>query len=139
MPGNILVDCVDQHLEIPPPGGAVLVPHRFQSRPTAEAKFITVAGGHPLTEGDRFRNESIPDHSLPMTGGAFAVGSPSQEGSFTAAGQSLVRINGRPWMTIAGQMETCSDAVGMRSVASGVTPQKRSMVTINDNPAITGW
>lgn len=139
MPGNVVVDCQDQHLEIPPSGGATFVPHRFQSHPRAHAAFMTVQGGHPLTEGDEFKNEAAPDHQAAQTGGSFANSAPSQQGAFVDAGQSFVRISGRAWITTNGRMETCSDACPQRRVDAGVTPLKKALLSINSQSAITGW
>ena len=138
MSGNLKIECLDVHVEIPPPGGSVPAPHRFSARPRSTCAFVQVAGGGPLLVGDRFDNEAVPDHSQPKTGGSFANGTPSGEGEFTDAGQELVFVGGKPWMCLKGRIKTCSDAVEERPAAAAAVLTQRAFVTINGSPALTG-
>lgn len=137
MPSNIQIDCIDVHVEVPPPGGCVPVPHRFLAKPRSKCGFIQ-SSGSPLVEGDSFSNEAVPDHTQPKTGGSFANGAPSGEGSFTSAGQTFVLVQGVPWMTLAGRVKTCSDGLEERSVAAAVVRVQKSFLFINGSIALTG-
>ena len=138
MSGNLTIQCVDIHVEIPPAGGTVPAPHRFSARPRSSCAFVRVGGGAPLVVGDRFDNEAVPDHAQPKTGGAFANGTPSGEGEFTEAGQGLVYVGGKPWMCLKGRIKTCSDAVEERPVAAAAVLTQRALVMINGSAALTG-
>lgn len=134
--GNVLVDCLDIHVEVLAAGGSVPVAHRFTARPESTHSFVK-GSGSPLVEGDLFENESISDHRLPKTGVSFAT-MPTGKGCFSNAGQTFVLVNGKPWVTLDGVLQTCSDAAPERPIKSGVVLLGKPFLLIHGSPAIFG-
>lgn len=134
--GNAFVDCLDIHVEVLASGGSVAVPHRFTARPQSRSSFIS-SNGSPMVEADSFENESLPDHLQPKSGVSFAV-SPTGKGSFSKAGQTFVLVDGQPWVTLNGCIQTCSDAAQERLSKVGVVLLGKPHLFINGSPAISG-
>ena len=100
-------DVHDEYAGISPLGP---IPHTYEAKPKATQSVLAV-GGHPLLlQGDTFRHEGA-SHKKPNAGNSFAKpAGVTEQGHFSAAGQALLFIDGRPVMTIAGSLTTCTDA-----------------------------
>lgn len=137
MSGNLQILCVCTHDEIPPCGGLTSAKHRFESEPRSQCRLLVVRGGGVLSAGDTFENATIPDHAMPASGGAFAKGAPSGQGSLTNAGQTLVRVQGKLVVTRAGSFGTCCECVAERGLEEAVL-KGRAILFIDGAPALTG-
>lgn len=112
--------CDDVHNEVTPPTAHGPIPHVFEALPDATQSVLFVNGHPVLRVGDRFSNNG-PSHNKPQVGSAFAnPQGVNGAGKFTEAGQSAVCVLGTAVQTMAGKLETCSDATRETTCESAV-------------------
>jgi hypothetical protein len=114
----------------------VPVPHLFRARPRGSQRLLMVGSEPALVEGDVFTNEAAPDHRSPKAG-AFTV-PPSGRGRFTAAGQALLLVAGRPVVSRAGSLTTCCTVMPIVPCRTAAFLPGQALLFIQQSPALLG-
>ena len=131
---QVRVERMDLHFETTA-SGSVPVLHRFTAIPEAPRCPLLVGSAPALVQGDSFRNESS-DHRQPKVG-TFAS-PPNQRGCFRAAGQARLFVNGKPVVTRAGRLETCTDGLREISCSSATAALGKASVFVDGAPVLCG-
>jgi len=128
----------DMHGEMAGPASLGPIPHRFKASPRATQRVLAVAGEPLLREGDTFRHEGTSHHK-PQAGNSFVrAADVTGKGQFTVAGQQLLLVNGVAVMTLAGSLETCSDAARETTCEAAILLSQYPPLLVNDRPVLPG-
>lgn len=128
----------DLHVELAGPTSLGPIPHPFEAAPEATQTTLHVADHPLLREGDGFDHTGASHHK-PQAGTAFA--SPAgvtKKGQFTDAGQHVLFVNGVPVMTLAGRLETCSDAARETTCDAAVLLADVPPLFLDGSPVLPG-
>jgi hypothetical protein len=114
------------------------IPHLFEAMPAATQTSLAVAGNLLLCKGDGFDHVGASHHQ-PQAGTVFAnPAGVTKKGRFTAAGQSVLFINKMPVMTLAGNLETCSDAARETTCDAAVLLADVPPLFVDGSPVLPG-
>lgn len=111
------IGITDQHLE--QQGTSVsLIAHQFRCELKSAQKLLAVDGLGVVCVDDTFAHERGPDHEVAKSGSF--VNPPTKRGSWQGAGQSLLYVEGKAAVTMAGQLTRCDDVCPTASARRAV-------------------